>query len=147
MIQYHKGDVYYNEEVNIIFNPVGVRDNKKGFLKKVKEAYPSAYAQYQNDVWYYNDRQLLGDIQLVFIENKRLILNAFCIDKMGKINKLAFTKTLVELHNLALEYDLSIGIEYALGVQDKTERKLIQTIIKEVFKDTEVEINIFDRNK
>lgn len=144
---YHSGDVYLDKNVNIIFNPVGVRDNNKGFLRKVKKLFPCVYEVYKDDVWYYNEYQLIGEIQLVFIENKQLMMNGFCIDKTGKINKLSLAKTLVELCNLAYEYDLSVGIEYALGVEDKNERKWIQAIIKEVFKDTDIEVHVFDRKR
>jgi hypothetical protein len=146
MIHYCSGDVYKSEEVDIIFNPVGVRDNSKGFIKKVKKLYPEAYEQYNERVWMYSVMELMGDIQLVYIDNGRFVFNAFCKDRNGNIDKLAFTKTLVEICNLCHEYHASLGIEYALGVQEKPERKWLSTIIKETFRGVDdVEVTVYDR--
>lgn len=148
MIQYFSGDVYKCEDVDVIFNPVGVRDNEFGFIKRVKRLYPTVYEMYNEKVWMYSVRELMGDIQLVYVDNNRFLLNAFCKDRNGNVNKLAFTKTLIELCNLTHEYHLTIGIEYALGVENKSERKLISTVIKEVFRDVDdITVKVFDRNK
>lgn len=148
MISYNSGDVYLCKESDIIiFNPVGVRDNNKGFLKKVKRLYPNAYRLYKDEVWSYNEKELLGEIQLIEIADKRLILNGFCIEKSGKINKLALAKTLVELCNLAYEYEVSVGIEYGLGVQEIVERRWIAAIIREVFGDVDISVQVYDRNR
>lgn len=146
-IKYFSGDVYTSkDEINIIFNPVGVRDNKYGFIKKVKKLYPDAYKEYNERVWMYSARELLGDIQLVYVDKEKFIFNAFCKEKDGKINKLAYTKTLVEICNLCHEYQASLGIEYALGIQEEPERKWLITILKETFKDVDdVEVRVYDR--
>ena len=149
MIYYKSGDVYLNEDANIIFNPVGVIDNHKGFLQKIKTLYPDVYTEYSEFIWMCGEKELLGDIQLVKIGDKRLMLNGFCINRRGNIDKLALTKSLVELCNLAYEYKLSVSIEYGLGiVHPKEERKAISMIIKEVFKDVDgVDVFIYDRNR
>lgn len=145
MIQYVSGDVYTNEDTDIIFNPVGVRDNSDGFSKKVRKLYPKVYDEYHDMVWEYNIKELLGDIQLVYIGNNRFMMNGFCKYRDGKINKLALVKVLVELCNLAYEYKLSVGIEFALGVFRKQDRKDIKMIINEVFKDTGVDVKVYNR--
>lgn len=147
MIHYKQGDVYLNKETDIIFNPVGVRDNNKGFKIRVRHLYPDSYNKYHEQVWMYNERELLGDIQVARISAKRVMLNGFCIDKKGHINKLALAKTLVELCNLAYEYKLSIGIQYALGAKEPEERKWISRIIKEAFRGVDIDIYIYDINK
>lgn len=145
MIHYVKGDVYFDEDLDIIYNPVGVRESS-GFLKKVKKIYPEAFEYYKEKVWMYSVNELLGDIQVVYLGNQRCIMNGFCRDRYGKINKLAMTKNLVELCNLAYEYSLSVGIENGLGSKG-SEKKWINLIIEEVFKDVEVSVYVLEREK
>lgn len=144
MINYLEGDVYLTDDVNIIFNPVGVRDST-GFSNKVKILYPGVYTEYKEKVWMYNIKELLGDIQLVYVEDNKFVLNGFCKTRLGHIDKLALCKTLIELCNLAQEYKLSVGIEHSLGIKDKAEKKLIDTIIELVFDKSDTNINIYKR--
>lgn len=148
MIQYLAGDVYRSKDVDVIFNPVGVRDNDKGFIKKVRNLYPEVYEMYNEKVWMYSVRELLGDIQLVSINDNRFMLNAFCKDRNGVIDKLFLTKTLIELCNLAHEYHLTIGVEHGMGVRDETDRQDIISIIEEVFKGIDdITVKVYDRFK
>ena len=144
MILYKEGDVYLTKDVDIIFNPVGVRD-KTGFIQRVKRLYPTAYEEYHERVWMYSARELLADIQIVHVGDNLCIFNAFCKDKEGNINKLALCKTLIELYNLSHEYKLTVGIEKSLGCKDTYDKKWIDVIITEVFKDSTVDINIYRR--
>ena len=145
MLHYCKGDVYI-KSVDIIYNPVGVTDNNNGFYSRLKKMYPDAYTLYKDFVHTTSKRECMGEIQIVPIAEKRVMLNGFCKTTSGYINKLALCKTLVELCNLAYEYKLSVGIEYALGKKDEVERKLIKTIIHEVFHDVEIEVYLFNRD-
>lgn len=146
MIIYKEGDVYLTEDVNIIFNPVGVRD-KTGFIERVKILHPVVYEEYHERVWMYSINEILADIQIVCINNNQCMFNAFCKDKEGKVNKLALCKTLIELCNLCHEYNLSVGIERSLGVRDKYEKKWIDIIIEEIFKDSDTDIYIYKRKR
>lgn len=147
MIQYVSGDIYYDESSNIIFNPVGIRDNGYGFIKRAKMLYPEVYKEYHDMVWEFNIKELLGDIQLVHVENEKFIMNAFCKYADGSINKLALAKTLIELCNLAHEYKLSVSVELTLGDICKKDRSIVKSIIEEVFRNTDVDVTIFTRKK
>ncbi len=146
MIKYNKGDVYLSDLHTITFNPVGVRCST-GFYKRIKYLYPEVYNMYEEKVWMYSARELLGEIQLVYTDNDTFILNAFCLDRHGRINKLALCKTLIELCNLSNEYKVTVGIEYALGVKKKSERKLITTIIDTIFSDSSMDTYLYERQK
>ena len=138
------GDVY-RSDVNIIYNPVSIR-NDHMFQKKVRIIHPDIYNTYRDMV--YNDTVKLGEIQLLPTSHeKQCMMNGFCYDKRGKINILAFTKTLVELCNVANEYHLSVGIDENVVKSEIWTPDRVRTIIEEVFRGTDVEVKIFKYQK
>lgn len=139
MLKVLPGDVYYSSQT-IIFNPVSPSDSEKGFLRKVKILYPSVYNKYR--VYIGNSSEIrLGDILLVYIGDYQFMLNGFCIDKHGELDELALCTNLVELYNIADEYELSVGIQSGLFVADPEEQYRTDIITKVIFEDNNPHID------
>lgn len=132
----------YSSDVNLIYNPVSIQNDKK-FHTIAKKLHPKVYNEYCNMI--YNDFVKLGEIQLIQTDHceKQCVLNAFVYNKYGKINMLAFVKTLVELCNIASEYGLVVGISRKTIYSKNWDSNMIEKIIEEVFRDTDVEVRLY----
>lgn len=136
-------ELWHNEKVNIIFNPVACSNTVRGrsrFNSLLKREYNEIYEAWEDYLVGENPNKLLSDVQLVKISDDKVILNAYCFDKAGELNLLALTKTLVELFNLAEEYDLTIGIPYHLYLKNKFLTTLIDLIVSTIFEDCKSDV-------
>lgn len=140
-----KGTYWMEERANIIFNPVSVSETFTGlnmFNSGIKDRYRNVYESYRDYMVGVSKRKLLGDIQLVQIEDKRLVMNAFVYE--GNIlNVKALAKVLVELVNLAEEYKISVVINTKLNSKNKDQEKISNKVIKSVFGDCKSDIYIY----
>lgn len=140
-----KGTYWLEEKANIIFNPVSVSKSKVGldmFNSGIKRQYRNVYESYRDYMVGESKRKLLGDIQLIQIEDKKLILNAFVYED-DKLNLKALTKTLIELINLAEEYKISVSIRSKLNSKNKDEIEASNKIINSLFEDFKSDIYIY----
>lgn len=130
--------LWENSDINIIFNPVACTSKlygQKRFNQLLKKQYPDIYESWLDYMVGENPNKLLSDIQLIKISDTKIICNAYCFDKRGNLNLLALTKTLVELFNLAEEYDLNVGIPNHLNLKNKFLTTSIDLIAHTVFDD------------
>lgn len=138
------GDVY-KSNVDIIYNPVSVR-YKKRFIERARRIFPEVYEEYTDMI--FSERVRMGEVSLYQVAKKQCVLNGFCYNRRGNLNLVAFTKTLVELSNIAHEYKLTVGIgvdDIHLG--DKCSEIDLESIIKEAFKNTDGKVIIFTRKR
>lgn len=138
------GDAY-RSNVDIIFNPVSVKQ-KKRFQDRARRLYPKVYTEYLDMI--YSEHVKLGEVSLYQVADKQCMMNAFCYNRRGNLNLIAFTKTLVEVSNMADEYGLTVGINLEdFYLSDRYHVSELEIIIKEAFKDTQGKVKIFIRNK
>lgn len=149
LIYIDKGAYWNCEEANIIFNPVSISKSKIGelvFNKVVKKDFSDVYDKYREYMIGECPYKLLGDIQLVQIDSKRFIMNAFIYDR-DKLNHKALTKALIEMSNLLEEYHINGSLRSTFGSKNKQEFKDLETIINTVFKDNSQNIFIYKPSK
>lgn len=138
IIESNTKSLWENNKVDIIFNPVACSNKacaERRFNDLLKRKHREVYEAWQDYLVGENPNKLLSDVQLVKIDDNKIIMNAYCYDKSGNLNLLALTKTFVELFNLAEEYELSIGIPYHLYLRNKFLTTSIDLIFNTVFSD------------
>lgn len=148
MIYYiDKGAYWKDKNSQIIFNPVSVSKSKIGqsiFNKNIRNQYTDVYESYRDYIVGVSKKRLLGDIHLVQIEPKKIIMNAF-IFYDDKLDFKAFSKTLIELFNLIEEYKISASIKPI--AKDEDEYNALIKIIETVFQDCKSDIYVYTSNK
>ena len=133
----NKGLVWFDNNSQIIFNPVSVSDNKIGdkvFNKILRENYRNVYDEYKDYIIDIPKNKLLGDIQLIQIDKSRTVMNGY-VYKNDQLDLYCLTKTLVELYNLGTEYKLNIALSLSMYNISTEELKIINTIIETIFTD------------
>lgn len=144
MINYIKRGDFWNADAAIIYNPVSISNRFKIFDGNIKHQYPKVYESYIDFMigvpWY----KLIGDIQLIQIDDTRCIMNAFVYDQ-GKLDLKAVAKTFVECSNLAEEYEISISLSSNLGISNKNIEiiKLIDKTINVAFSDCKSDVFVY----
>ena len=146
MIHIIEKDIIWNtKNAGIIFNPVSVSDTVVGrrvFNNLLKELHKDVYESYLDYVADEKEKKLLADVQLVKLKDNRVIMNGF-VYKKDKIDLLSLTKCLVELFNLAEEYNVDIAIPMYMGCKNPFTRKYIETIINTVFEDCKTNVYVY----
>lgn len=144
-----KGIIWNDPNAQIIFNPVSNSKSKLGqsiFNSNLRHDYPKVYHEYREYMIGESKRRLLGDIQLVQIENKKLIMNGFVYDGNILCPK-AIMKTFVELSNLIEEYEISAAIPYNLYCRDEEIIKEIEQITNVVFGDCKQDVFMYKKKR
>ena len=142
-----KGVIWKDPNAQIIFNPVSNSKSKLGqsiFNSNIKHEYPKVYNEYREYMIGESKRRLLGEIQLVQIESKKLIMNGFVYDGNVLCPK-AIMKTFVELSNLIEEYEISAAIPYNLGCKDEEMIKEIEQITNVIFCDCKQDVFVYKK--
>lgn len=143
----NKGSLLRDTRAQIIFNPVSVSKSKAGqdvFNPKIKQQYPSVYKSYREYMIGESQKRLLGDIQLIQIGEKKLILNAF-VYKGNELNLKAVSKTFIELSNLIEEYNINAAFLNNLGSRNIKDIYEIEKIITTIFADCKSDIYIYKK--
>ena len=141
-----KGICWQDPNSQIIFNPVSIskREGKELFNPNLKHDYPEVYDNYLDYMIGVSKKRLLGDVQLIQIEEKKFILNGYVM--VGRdMNIKALTKALVELSNLAEEYHLSIALTSNLGCNDQENAKTVENVIRTIFGDFHETVYIYKK--
>lgn len=137
------GDIY-SSNINIIYNAVSVDRKNQYFSDSVKGKYPEVYDEYLDAIRYAPTAEI-GEIQLVgAVTEKQFIFNGFVWDKKRKLNMVAFVKTLVELHNLADNYNITVGFPKDFIKSKIWSKETIFQIIEEVFEKSNVHAYIYE---
>ena len=140
---------YWDCEANIIFNPVSLSKNKIGesiFHPVIRENYPKAFYYYKDYMKGMSKRELLGDIQLVQIEHKKFIMNAYVYDQ-DILNEKALTKALIEFSNLLEEYHITGSVRSTFGSKNKKEYDNLEKILNTTLGDNNQNIFVFKPSK
>lgn len=134
-----KGIIWEDGNSQIIFNPVGI----DVFNTYLRETNKRVYDEYRDYMVGISEKKLIGDIQLVQISERKLIMNAYVFRKGKRIDLYALTKTLVELYNLATEYKLNISIPISMNSRNKDTISKIQLMLDVIFGDFEQEAYLY----
>lgn len=140
---------YWDCEANIIFNPVSLSKNKIGesiFHPVIRENYPKAFYYYKDYMKGMSKRELLGDIQLVQIEHKKFIMNAYVYEQ-DILNEKALTKALIEFSNLLEEYHITGSVRSTFGSKNKKEYDNLEKILNTTLGDNQQNIFVFKPSK
>lgn len=143
----NKGIVWEEPNAQIIFNPVSTSNSMLGqkiFNDLLKETHKKVYDEYLDYMVGESQKYLLGDIQLVQIKSGKIIMNGF-IYKGGEIDLSALVKVLVELYNLAYEYELNIAIPISMNNKNQITIGLIKQIIDVIFDDFPYELYLYQK--
>lgn len=132
----------------IYFNPVDIKDNQLGrnlFNSLLKNQHPYVFTGWQDYLYgITRKKDILADIQLIQIKHtQKLILNSYVFDNR-KLNLLALIKTLVELYNLGVEYELDICIPKKMYCRNPFVLSEIELILKVIFDDYPNNVYIYD---
>lgn len=141
----NNGITWEHPNVNIIYNPVSTYKGRVGqdiFNDLLRLKYRKVYDEYLDYMVGESSKRLLGDIQLVQIDKCKIIMNAF-IYKGKELNMLALSKTLVELYNLAHEYELNVSIPMKMNSNNPITHELIKNVINTIFSDFEYDAYIY----
>lgn len=133
-------------DAQIIFNPVSISRNRKGmkiFDHQISKTYGFVYDEYKDLLYTLSKRELLGEIQLVQISEKKCIMNGFIYED-DQINLIATTKALVELSNLIEEYKINAAIQVNLRCENKTILPKIIEIINVIFADCRSNVYLYN---
>lgn len=142
-----KGIYWKDEKAAIIFNPVSVSKNKLGqsvFNTNFRYNFKDVYDKYRDYIIAVSKKRLLGDVQLVQIEEKKFVMNGF-IYWDDQINLKATTKALIELHNLAEEYKIPIALSGSLGSKDPETIESLNKIIHSIFAECKSDVYVYQR--
>lgn len=134
-----KGIIWEDGNSQIIFNPVGI----DVFNTYLRETNKQVYDEYRDYMVGISENKLIGDIQLVQISERKLIMNAYVFRKGKRIDLYALTKTLVELYNLATEYKLNISIPISMNSRNKDTISKIKLMLDVIFGDFEQEVYLY----
>lgn len=144
-----KGVLWEEPNAQIIYNPVSISKSVEGqnvFNSNLKHDYRNVYESYREYMIGESKKRLLGDVQLVQIQDKKFIMNGFIYD--GNIlNLKAVMKTFVELSNLAEEYKINVALSSTLGTKDKILIQDISKIINTVFSDCKSTVYVYNKRK
>ena len=91
----------------------------KIFDHQISKTYGFVYDEYKDLLYTLSKRELLGEIQLVQISEKKCIMNGFIYED-DQINLIATAKALVELSNLIEEYEINAAIQVNLRCENET---------------------------
>ena len=144
-----RGFLWKEDCAQIIFNPVSVSRSKEGlniFDSQLIHDYRFVYEEYKDLLYESSKKELLGEIQLVQIGEKKCIMNAF-IYEGNKLNLKAFTKTLIELCNLIEEYEIAAAISSTVKCKEKTLHEEIMEIIHVVFDDCKSDVYLYNKKR
>lgn len=131
-----KGIVFGDPNSNIIFNPVSVSaKSPSGFNKCLRELYPNVYEEYRDYLIGVSKKKLLGDIQLVKINDNAFIMNAYVYDEKGNVNYVALCKALVELFNIVENYKINVAIPLFMYSKNDIVKNFCKIIVNTVFED------------
>lgn len=146
MIQIVEGNKFWEHPTaNIVFNPVSVsKSNSDVFNKSIKHKFPEVYREYRGYMIGEYERRLLGDIQLVQVDEKKFIMNAF-VYKGNRINIKAVVKTFIELLNLTEEYNISASLLSTLGSKNNNANHEIWKSINNIFGDSKSDIYVYKK--
>ena len=148
MIHLIENGVYWKDtNAAIIFNPVSVSNNRIGknvFNSNLRHEFKDVYEEYLDYIKGVSKKRLLGDVQLVQVDDKKLIMNGF-VYWDDQINLKAVTKVLIELSNLSEEYHIPIAISSSMGSKDPEIIEKLNKIIVSIFGDSKEEIYIYKR--
>ena len=140
MIRYIKGDLL-ETDCDIICHQVNCQGKmNSGVAKAVREKWPVVYdnyrAKYEECVWC--KRSPLGDIQIVLVDTRQIVVNLFSQDNFGYDGKRytsydAFWNCLNLLKQTTLP-EQTIAFPYKIGcVRGGANWKIIKAMIEEVF--------------
>lgn len=150
MLHEVRGGVIWNDpNAQIIFNPVSVSKSPEGqniFNSNLKHDHHEVYDMYRDYMKGESKKRLLGDIQLVQIEDKKFIMNGF-VYYDNILNPKALMKAFVELSNLIEEYHIAAAIPFRVGCKDTCMYQYIEEIINIVFGDCKSDIYIYKKKQ
>lgn len=141
------GNIWESEHGVILFNPVSISNSKNGisvFNNLLRDTHPEVYEDYLDYIVGGRRKDLLADIQLVPADNAKLILNAYVFEER-KLNLTALVKTLVEMFNLAEEYDVPIAIPISMGLKQEDSLEKIRLIVDTIFEDCRVDVYLYTK--
>lgn len=144
-----RGFLWKEDCAQIIFNPVSVSRSKEGlniFDSQLIHDYRFVYEEYKDLLYESSKKELLGEIQLVQIGEKKCIMNAFIYED-NKLNLKALTKTLIELCNLIEEYEIAAAISSTVKCKEKTLHEEILEIIHVVFDDCKSDVYLYNKKR
>ena len=146
IINVHEGRHWENKNAEIIFNPVSVSKSKIAqeiFDINIRYNYTNVYESYRDYIMGVSKKELLGDIQLVQIEDKKFVLNSF-VYYDDELNYKALIKTLVELFNLLEKYNITASISTNFQSINDKKKESIKQIIERVFEDCKSDIYLYN---
>lgn len=141
------GIIWEERNAQIIFNPVSTFKGKVGrevFNKLLMSKYRKVYEEYTDYMVGESAKRLLGDIQLVQIDKNKLVMNGF-VYKGKELDLVALSKALVELYNLAREYELNVAIPIKMNCDNIITNGLTRTIIDTIFNDFEYNAYLYSK--
>ena len=152
MIKYKIGDIT-NAEENIICHQVNCQGKmNSGVAKAIREKWPVVYAAYINCYETLPQTMLLGESQLVRVEEDKDVVNMFAQDDYGYDGKRytsydAVWRCLCRLRS-DVGKDLSFALPYKIGcVRGGAHWPVIQKMIEEVLKDYNVTFYCINPNE
>lgn len=123
-----------------------------GVAKQIKDKWPEVYQIYRKEIL--NKTIDLGDTQFIYIGNQQLIANMIAQAKFGYDGRRytsydAFYNCLDNLKNrMFILNKTSVAFPYNIGCcRGGANWNIIKTMIEEVFKDTEFNIEIWKYNE
>ena len=140
-----RGTIWNNEDAHIIFNPVSVSRSKQGleiFDSQLIHDYRFVYEEYKDLLYESSKTELMGEIQLIQIGEKKCVLNAFIYDE-NQLNLTALTKTLIELSNLIEEYKINAALSSKVCCKDLNLYPEIMEIIHVIFDDCKSNVYVY----
>lgn len=142
----NEGNIWTCKDANIILNPVSTGHflaayNVFDYLMKLNHR--EVFDSYMDYIDQEPDSKLLGDIQLVQINNHCAVMNGFVYDRC-KIHLKATAKVLIELYNLGTEYELDVAIPMKMNGRKQKDIDKVETIIKSIFGDYENIVYLYE---
>ena len=145
MIHYIKGDLL-ETDCDIICHQVNCQGKmNSGVAKAIREKWPVVYenyrTKYEESVWC--KRSPLGDIQIVLVDTRKIVINLFSQENFGYDGKRytsydAFWNCLNLLKQTTLP-EQTIAFPWRIGcVRGGANWAVIRTMIEEVFKDRDI---------
>lgn len=142
----NEGNIWTCKDAQIILNPVSTGHflaayNTFDYLMKLN--HKEVFDAYMDYIEHEPDHKLLGDIQLVKINNHCVVMNGFVYDHC-RIHLKATAKVLIELYNLGREYELDVAIPLKMNGRNKKNIDKVEIIINTIFNDYENTVYLYE---